>query len=212
MASGWNCSTRMLRSASETRLQPSLRPANAWNLRRCTSKLPLGRMHHIHSTGGAAVSRAVSVCSVPSSCALCVRPLGHCVCVPPGGGRSRRRPASENPQVRPQSSNSGPTTPIGPIPTRACVPVCVRRCDRVRRATGRRRRPDATGTHGRRRRYCRPPRPPRRPSRPPERGARRVRKIEPAHACTPRNRRERRPPQPPLPPRWPSPQFMPHTA
>ena len=52
--------------------------------------------------------------------------LGHCVCVPPGGDRPRRQPASENPQVRPQSSNPGLTTPIGPILTRACVPVCVR--------------------------------------------------------------------------------------
>ena len=64
--------------------------------------------------------------SVPSGCALSAQPLGHCVCVPPRGGRPRNRPASENPQVRPQSSNSAFTPSIGPILTRACVPVCVR--------------------------------------------------------------------------------------
>ena len=89
-------------------------------------------------------SRMTDVSSGPSGSALCALALGHCLCVPPGGGRPRRRPASENPQVRPQRSNSAPTTPIGPILTRACVPVCVRRCDRARareRATAPTRRP-----------------------------------------------------------------------
>ena len=75
-------------------------------------------------------SRVVSVCSVPSASVLCALALGCCLCVPPGGGRLRtRRPASVNPQVRPQRSNSVPIPPIGPLLTRACVPVSVRRCD-----------------------------------------------------------------------------------
>ena len=113
---------------------------------------------------------------------------------------------------RPQSLNSVPTAPIGPILARARVPVCVGRCDRGRRAMGQRRRPDGPCPCGGQRHHHRLWRPLHGPPRPPERGARRVPKIEPAHACTPRNRRERRPPQPPLPPRCPSPKSMPRTA
>ena len=46
---------------------------------------------------------------------------------PPGGGRPRRRPASENvtenPQVHPQSSKSVPTSPICSI--QRCVHLCL---------------------------------------------------------------------------------------
>ena len=112
----------------------------------------------------------------------------------------------------PKSSNSVPAAPIGPLLTRARVPVCVRRRHRARRATERRRRGDGHLPCGHCNGRHHPRRPLRRPPRPLERGARKLRKIEPAHACTPRNRRERRPPQPPLPPRCPSPQSMPRTA
>ena len=107
--------------------------------------------------------------------------------------------------MRPQRSNSGPTTPIGPIPTRACVPLSARRCYRGRRAMGRRRRADVPRPCGGHRRHCRPRRPLHRPPRPPERGARCVPKVEPVHACAHRNRHERRPPLPPLPSRGLSP-------
>jgi hypothetical protein len=212
VASGWRCSSWMLAGASESRFQPSLRPANAANPRSCTRKLPRRCMHHSHITVWPTVSQAARVSSVPSDCALSAQPLGHYVVSPPRGGRPRRRPASENPQVRPLSSNSGLTTPIGPIPTRACVSLSAHRYFRGRHAMGRRRRSDAPVPHGRYRRHCRPLQRLRRPPRSLERGAHRVQKIEPTHACTPRNCRERCPPKPPLPPRCPSPQSMSCTA
>ena len=90
---GWKCSTRMLSSASERRFQPSLRPANAGNLRSCTSKLPRHRMHHSHITVWPTVSRAARVSSVPSDCALSAQPSVTVFVSPPGGiGRAGSRP------------------------------------------------------------------------------------------------------------------------
>ena len=105
--------------------------------------------------------------------------------------------------VAPRSSNSVPIAPIGPILTRACVPVCVRRCDRGRCATRQRRRPDATGSHGRRRR--RRPQPLRRPLRLSKRGARAHEKIEPTDPVSSGIGRDPAAPTPRLPPRHTSP-------
>ena len=97
---------------------------------------------------------------------------------------------------RPQSLNSVPTAPIGPILARARVPVCVGRCDRGRRAMGQRRRPDGPCPCGGQRHHHRLWRPLHGPPRPPERGARRVPKIEPAHvgACVHASQPPRAPP------------------
>lgn len=144
-------------------------------------------------------------------CTLCMaEPCGFGV--PSGGGRPHVRPASENPQVRPNHRTRAPPAPIGPPLTRAYVPVCVRRCDRARRASERRHRPDGHLPRGHHRGRFHPRRPLRRPPRPLKRGARNVKKIEPVHACAPRYRRERRPPPPPLPPRCPSPRLTSCTA
>ena len=131
--------------------------------------------------------------------------LGVCP-LPAGRGASWQAfELSQDVCSRPQSSNSVPTAPIGPILTRARAPVCVGRCDRGRRAMGQRRRPDGPRPCGGQRRHHHLRRPLHGPPRPPERGARRVPKIEATHACAPCNRRERRPEPPPLPSRGPSP-------
>ena len=161
----WNASTRVLRSTSGGWPEPSNRPTIA-------AFIPLWTCKPLHPTtaqgyygASAACILQRLVCSVPSGFTLCVQPLGHCVCVPPGGGRPRRRPASENPQVRPQRSNSAPTTPIGSLLTRACVPVCVRRCDRTWRASERWYRADGHLPRGHHHGRFHPRRPLRRPPR-----------------------------------------------
>ena len=198
----WNAATMRLRRAPEHRPPCCLRAQNAAKLRCCTSNPQQASPHSDACTPTVRGSRMTDVSLGPSGSALCALALGHCLCVPPGGGRPRRRPASENPQVRLQSSNSAFTPSIGPLLTRACVPVCVRRCDRARRASERRHLPRGHH-HGR----FHPRRPLRRPPRPLKRGARNAKKIEPAHACAPPYRRVRRPLLPPLPPRCPSPRL-----
>ena len=130
-----------------------------------------GRLSSMHlSAHGSTLGgfRAEAMSSVPSSCALCAQPLGHCLCVPPRGGSAAQAAGLGEPSGAPTTLELEARRPHRPHTDAACVPLSARRCERARRERSRRRRLDGRPAGARRRRHLRPPRPLHRPPRPPD--------------------------------------------
>ena len=125
-------------------------------------------MHHSAHGSTLGGFRAEAMSSVPSSCALCAQPLGHCLCVPPRGGSAAQAAGLGEPSGAPTTLELEARRPHRPHTDAACVPLSARRCERARRERSRRRRLDGRPAGARRRRHLRPPRPLHRLPRPPD--------------------------------------------